>query len=126
LVSFREKFVDICLPKRRFFLAHAPQNSLLEDLYQLCGTHRTRNRVGITEQAFHRTASSIVGLEIDQVRQLKQPQEESGKLKKLVAELPKIRPEVGGWHSRRHSAPQGIANGESLPANPLTGSGKAP
>ena len=44
-------------------------------------------RVGITEQTLHRWKKKYVGLEIDQVRQLKQLQEENGKLKKLVAEL---------------------------------------
>ena len=44
-------------------------------------------QVGITEQTFYRWKKQYVGLEIDQVRQLKQLQEENGRLKKLVAEL---------------------------------------
>jgi putative transposase len=44
-------------------------------------------RVGITEQSFCRWKKWYVGLEIDQVRQLKQLQEQNGKLKKLLAEL---------------------------------------
>ena len=44
-------------------------------------------QVGITEQTFYRWKKQFVGLEIDQVQQLKQLQEENGKLKKLVAEL---------------------------------------
>lgn len=44
-------------------------------------------QVGITEQTFYRWKAKYKGLEIDQVRQLKQLQEENGKLKKLVAEL---------------------------------------
>jgi len=44
-------------------------------------------RVGITEQTFYRWKKQYVGLEIDQVRQLKQLQEENGRLKRLVAEL---------------------------------------
>ena len=44
-------------------------------------------QVGITEQTFYRWKKHFVGLEIDQVWQLKQLQEENGKLKKLVAEL---------------------------------------
>ena len=36
---------------------------------------------------FYRWKKKFVGLEVDQVRQLKQLQEENGKLKKLVAEL---------------------------------------
>ena len=44
-------------------------------------------QVGITEQTFYTWKKHFVGLEIDQARQLKQLQEENGKLKKLVAEL---------------------------------------
>lgn len=44
-------------------------------------------QAGITEQTFYRWKKPYVGLEIDQVRQLKQLQEENGRLKKLVAEL---------------------------------------
>lgn len=44
-------------------------------------------QVGITEQTFYRWKKQYVGLEIDQVRQLKQLQEENARLKKLVAEL---------------------------------------
>ena len=44
-------------------------------------------RVGISEQTFYRWKKRYAGLELDQVRQLKQLQEENGRLKKLVAEL---------------------------------------
>jgi putative transposase len=44
-------------------------------------------RVGISEQTFYRWKKRFTGLEIDQVRQLKQLQDENGRLKKLVAEL---------------------------------------
>ena len=44
-------------------------------------------QVGITEQTFYRWKKQYVGLQTDQVRQLKQLQEENGRLKKLVAEL---------------------------------------
>jgi len=44
-------------------------------------------RVGISEQTFYRWKKQFTGLEIDQVRQLKQLQDENGRLKKLVAEL---------------------------------------
>lgn len=44
-------------------------------------------RVGISEQTFYRWKKHFTGLEIDQVRQLKQLQDENGRLKKLVAEL---------------------------------------
>ena len=44
-------------------------------------------RVGISEQTFYRWKKQYVGLEVDQVRQLKQWQEENGRLKQLVANL---------------------------------------
>ena len=44
-------------------------------------------QAGISEQTFYRWKKHYVGLEVDQVRQLKQLQEENSRLKKLVAEL---------------------------------------
>lgn len=44
-------------------------------------------QAAITEQTFYRWKKQYVGLEADQVRQLKQLQEENARLKKLVAEL---------------------------------------
>ena len=44
-------------------------------------------RVGISEQTFYRWKKQYVGLEVDQVRQLKQLQEENARLKQLVADL---------------------------------------
>ena len=44
-------------------------------------------KVGISEQTFYRWKKHYVGLEIDQVRQLKQLQEEYQRLKRLVADL---------------------------------------
>jgi putative transposase len=44
-------------------------------------------QTGITEQTFYRWKKQYVGLEVDQVRQLKQLQEENARLKRLVAEL---------------------------------------
>jgi putative transposase len=44
-------------------------------------------RVGISEQTFYRWKKQYVGLEVDQVRQLKQLQEENVRLKQLVADL---------------------------------------
>jgi len=44
-------------------------------------------RVGISEQTFYRWKKQYVGLEVDQVRRLKQVEEENTRLKKLVAEL---------------------------------------
>ena len=42
---------------------------------------------GISEQTFYRWKKQYVGLEVDQVRQLKQLAEENQRLKRLVAEL---------------------------------------
>ena len=44
-------------------------------------------KVGISEQTFYRGKKQYTGLEVDQVRQLKQLQEENVRLKRLVADL---------------------------------------
>ena len=44
-------------------------------------------QVGISEQTFYRWKRRYTGLEVDQVRQLKQLQEENARLKRVVAEL---------------------------------------
>jgi putative transposase len=44
-------------------------------------------KAGSAEQTFYRWKKQYVGLEVDQVRQLKQLQEENVRLKQLVAEL---------------------------------------
>ena len=44
-------------------------------------------RVGISEQTFYRWKKELVRLEVDQVRRLKQVEEENTRLKKLVADL---------------------------------------
>ena len=44
-------------------------------------------RVGISEQTFYRWKTQYIGLEVDQVRELKQLQEENSRLKRLVADL---------------------------------------
>jgi putative transposase len=44
-------------------------------------------RVGVTEQTFYRWKKQYVGLEVGQVRQLKQLQEENIRLKQVVADL---------------------------------------
>jgi putative transposase len=44
-------------------------------------------RVGISERTFYRWKKQYVGLKMDQVRQLKQLQEENTRLKQVVAEL---------------------------------------
>ena len=45
-----------------------------------------RRQAGITERTFYRWKKQYVGLEIDQLRQLKQLQEKNERLKKLVAD----------------------------------------
>jgi putative transposase len=44
-------------------------------------------QVGVSEQTFYRWKKKYRGLEIDQVRQLKQLQEENARLKRIVADL---------------------------------------
>ncbi len=44
-------------------------------------------RVGISEQTYYRRKKQYAGMESDQVRELKQLQDENARLKKLVAEL---------------------------------------
>lgn len=44
-------------------------------------------QMGITEQTYYRWKKQYAGMQSDQVKELKQLQEENGRLKKLVAEL---------------------------------------
>ena len=44
-------------------------------------------KVGISEQTYYRWKRQYAGLQSDQVRELKQLQEENGRVKKLVADL---------------------------------------
>ncbi len=44
-------------------------------------------RVGVSEQTFYRWKKQYAGMQSDQVRELKQLQDENSRLKKLVAEL---------------------------------------
>ncbi len=44
-------------------------------------------KVGITEQTYYRWKAQYAGLEVDQVRQIKQLRDENTRLKQLVAEL---------------------------------------
>lgn len=44
-------------------------------------------KVGISEQTFYRWKKQYVGLESDQVREMKQLRDENSRLKQLVAEL---------------------------------------
>ena len=44
-------------------------------------------QVGVSEQTFYRWKKKYSGLEVDQVRQLKQIREENARLKRIVADL---------------------------------------
>jgi putative transposase len=44
-------------------------------------------QVGVSEQTFYRWKKKYGGLEVDQVRQLKQMREENARLKRIVADL---------------------------------------
>jgi len=44
-------------------------------------------KVGITEQTYYRWDAKYAGLEVDQVRQVKQLRDENTRLKQLLAEL---------------------------------------
>jgi putative transposase len=44
-------------------------------------------KAGISQQTFYRWKKQYAGLEVDQVRELKQWQEENARLKRLVADL---------------------------------------
>ncbi len=44
-------------------------------------------KVGIAEQTYYRWRAKCAGLEVDQVRQIKQFRDENTRLKQLVAEL---------------------------------------
>jgi putative transposase len=44
-------------------------------------------QVGVSEQTFYRWKRKYSGMEIDQVRQLKQMREENARLKRIVADL---------------------------------------
>jgi putative transposase len=44
-------------------------------------------QVGVSEQTFYRWKKKYSGLEVDQVRELKQMREENARLKRIVADL---------------------------------------
>ncbi len=54
---------------------------------KLCRNADVVRHVGISEQTFYRWKRLYSGLQSDQVRELKQLQDENSRLKKLVAEL---------------------------------------
>jgi len=64
-------------------------------------------RVGISEQTFYRWKKQYVGLEVDQVRQLKQLQEENARLKQLVADLTPDKAMLQDVLSKKFQGPRG-------------------
>ena len=66
-------------------------------------------QAGITEQTFYRWKKQYVGLEVDQVRQLKQLQEENARLKRLVAELSLDKTMLQDVLSKKLGSPRGAA-----------------
>jgi len=64
-------------------------------------------RVGISEQTFYRWKKQYVGLEVDQVRQLKQLQEENARLKQLVADLTLDKAMLQDVLSKKFQGPRG-------------------
>ena len=59
-------------------------------------------RMGISEQTFYRWKKQYIGLEVDQVRELKQLQEENSRLKRLVADLTLDRTMLQGVLSKKY------------------------
>jgi putative transposase len=63
-------------------------------------------QVGISEQTFYRWKKQYAGLESDQVRELKQLQDENSRLKKLVAELSLDKAILQDINSEKWSGPR--------------------
>jgi len=78
-------------------------------------------RVGISEQTFYRWKKQYVGLEVDQVRQLKQLQEENTRLKQLVADLTLDKAMLQGVMPKKNSRALAAPAGGRVPARPLPG-----
>jgi len=51
-------------------------------------TSEAAREVGITEQTYYRWRKEFGGLKLDQAKRLKKLEQENGRLKRLVAELP--------------------------------------
>jgi len=81
-------------------------------------------RVGISEQTFYRWKKQYVGLEVDQVRQLKQLQEENSRLKQVVADLTLDKAMLQDVLSKKSSALAASAGGQ-VPAGQLPGEREA-
>ena len=63
-------------------------------------------QVGISEQTFYRWRKQYAGMQSDQVRELKQLQEENARLKKLVAELSLDKAILQDINSKQWSGPR--------------------
>src|SRR6516225_6527487 len=85
-------------------------------------------QVGISEQTFYRWKKRYTGLEVDQVRQLKQLQEENVRLKRVVADLTLdkvirhqrttgLSSSASAWFDAALSEPQGSADGVAAAAS---------
>ena len=66
-------------------------------------------KVGISEQTFYRWKKQYTGLESDQVRELKQLQEENTRLKRVVAELTLDKVMLQDVLGKKFSSPPGNA-----------------
>ena len=80
-----EKGEDFAVKKKRFaveqIVAILKQGELGIPIAELI------RQVGISEQTFYRWKKKYSGLEVDQLRQMKQMQEENTRLKRIVADL---------------------------------------
>ena len=63
-------------------------------------------QIGISEQTFYRWKKQYAGLQSDQVRELKQLQDENVRLKKLVAELSLDKAILQDINSKKWSGPR--------------------
>ena len=63
-------------------------------------------KIGISEQTFYRWKMLYAGLQSDQVRELKQLQEENTRLKRLVAELSLDKAVLQGVLSKKSPGPR--------------------
>jgi len=63
-------------------------------------------QVGISEQSFYRWRKQYAGMQSDQVRELKQLQDENARLKKLVAELSLDKAMLQDINAKKWSGPR--------------------
>ena len=73
------------MKKKRFSIEHIV--AVLEQAELGMPVADLIRQVGISEQTFYRWKKQYAGMQSDQVRELKELQEENARLKKLVAEL---------------------------------------